>query len=77
MKRPAPDALRFAAEWLDEYEDPEGAPPALVAVSAWLREQADDAERVALERKVRSALRQAGIEPTATRVRNLAGVLSA
>lgn len=65
MKTPDPDALRFAAEWLRQYEDTHDDldTKRAVAVADWLEAQADAAElrRAAREcgvptRKLRQAL---------------------
>ncbi len=55
MKMPDPDALRFAAEWLRQYEDShesDGDTRRAEAVAAWLDQQADAATFRAVAREV-------------------------
>jgi response regulator of citrate/malate metabolism len=55
MKTPEPDALRFAAEWLRQYDDThDGGDDTrrALAVAAWLDQQADAATFRAVAREV-------------------------
>lgn len=56
MKTPFADDLRFAAEWLREYEDEPGGADSerAAAVANWLDTKADEAE-------LRSAAREHGV----------------
>lgn len=67
MSRPSPDALAFAADWLDSYEpapgDENGAHA--TAVAAWLREILVARGRNAA---IRAELRSRGIRPTSHNV---------
>lgn len=74
MKTPSADALRFAAEWLRQYDDEHegGADTARAAdVADWLDAQAEAAD-------IRSVARQCGVPTKAVRERvrrNLAETL--
>lgn len=65
MKTPDPDALRFAAEWLRQYDDTHdgGADTRRAeAVAAWLDQQADAA-------CFRAVAREVGVSTKAVRAR--------
>lgn len=51
MPAPTPDALRFAAEWLREYEDAQDETRA-AEVADWLDSQAEAAELRAVAREL-------------------------